>query len=49
MNRERICVIALTLGLLFVALVNLAVLSDSLGNSLHDAAILVGVLIARFA
>lgn len=41
--------IAMTLGLLFVALVNLAIFSDLLGGSLQDAATLVGILIAKLA
>lgn len=47
MNRERICAIAMTLGLMLVALVNVAVFSAELGNALHDAATLGGVLIAK--
>lgn len=41
--------IAMTLGLLFVALVNVAVFAAELGHLLVDAATLVGVLIARLA
>lgn len=49
MNRERICTIAMTLGLLLFALVNVAVFSAELGNLLTDAATLAGVLIAKLA
>lgn len=41
--------IAMTLGLLFIALVNVAVFSTELGNILVDAATIFGTLIARLA